>query len=270
MSVQSGRSPIDSDHLRELVRDRWSVEVVDETDSTNRRLLESDRPDRSVLVAEYQTGGRGRLDRTWTSPPRAGLLFSVLLRPRVDRANWSWLPLLTGLAVRRALLGRAPADVALKWPNDVLLGRHEHKVAGILAEAALEHVVVGVGLNVDTTRAELPVETATSLVEAGGAAQDRTGLLAAILTELDDVLVRWASCDGDVVSTGLALDYAQACSTIGRDVVVTLADRRIVGRAIGVDPAGRLRVATDEGEASVGAGDVHQIRPTRQLGHEAP
>src|SRR5207248_4297447 len=99
-----------------------------------------------VVVAEEQTAGRGRLDRSWESPPRAGLTFSVLLRP-VTAAD-SWVPLLAGLAVARALNEQAGVEAALKWPNDVIV--NDRKVAGVLAEAAGGAVVIGVGLNVTT------------------------------------------------------------------------------------------------------------------------
>ena len=140
-----------------------------------------------MLVAELQTGGRGRLDRSWSSPSRAGLTFSVLLRPTVPVPGWGWLPLLAGLALRRTVGG----DAALKWPNDLLLGPDDGKVAGILAQAGEGAVVIGVGLNVTLTAAELPVPTATSLALQGAGQLDRTVLLAGFLTELDAVLGRW-------------------------------------------------------------------------------
>ena len=104
-----------------------------------------------MLAAEQQRAGRGRLGRTWTSPPRAALTFSVLLRPAaVPRARLGWLPLLAGVAVAAAVRATTGLDAQLKWPNDVLVGTAE--LAGILAEAPGEAVVVGIGLNVSTRR----------------------------------------------------------------------------------------------------------------------
>ncbi len=188
------RLPVDVTALTAALGERWArIEVVDEVESTNARLLaDAGAPDRSVLVAEVQTAGRGRLDRTWLSPPRAGLTFSVLVRPAAPIATWGWLPLLTGVAVHDAVPG-----VLLKWPNDVLCGRDERKLAGILAQTSGEAVVLGVGLNVSTTAEELPVDTATSLALCGSSELDRTELLVAVLDRLDRRLAQWADVGGD-------------------------------------------------------------------------
>jgi BirA family transcriptional regulator, biotin operon repressor / biotin---[acetyl-CoA-carboxylase] ligase len=146
------------------------VEVVVRGGSTNAALLASaaaGAPDRSVLVAEHQDAGRGRLGREWVSPPGTGVTVSVLLRPGdVSPDRYGWLPLLTGLAVRDAVRDLVPAQVCLKWPNDLLLGAAQRKAGGILAEAASgpdgTAVVLGIGLNVAGTPAELPAG-ATSL-----------------------------------------------------------------------------------------------------------
>ena len=132
-----------------------------ETSSTNADLLATarERADRQVLVAEQQTSGRGRLDRVWTSPPRAGLLFSMLVRPRAPIAEWGWLPLLTGVALAEAVQDVAGLACALKWPNDLLLGEQRRKAAGILVQSTEDAVVIGIGLNVSTTLDELPVPT---------------------------------------------------------------------------------------------------------------
>lgn len=256
------RAPLDAARLRQELAARWaSIEVVDETASTNADLLAStDAPDRSVLVAEHQVAGRGRLERAWTSPPRAGLTFSVLLRPTPPVATWGWLPLLTGVALHDAI---APlcADAALKWPNDLLLG--DLKVAGILAQtggpdASAPGVVIGVGLNVSTTADELPVPSATSLALAGVEA-DRTDVLVAVLTALDARYAQWADVRGDAEACGLAAAYRAACATLGREVAVTGTDGAVVrGVAEGIDSSGRLQV----GHQIIGAGDVEHLRGT--------
>ena len=153
------RPPIDVEALHRALDDRWArIVVVDEDESTNTSLLQDvSPPDRAVLVAEHQTSGRGRLARTWSSPPRAGLTFSVVVRPDVPIRTWGWLPLLTGVAVREALAETTGCELALKWPNDVLHAPSERKLAGILAQTSGEAVVIGIGLNVTTTEDELPV-----------------------------------------------------------------------------------------------------------------
>jgi BirA family transcriptional regulator, biotin operon repressor / biotin---[acetyl-CoA-carboxylase] ligase len=242
----------------------WSgIEIVDATESTNADLIDAapTRPAGAVLVAEYQRTGRGRLDRRWASPPRAGLTFSVLLRPSASASLWGWLPLLTGVAVRDAVAELTGVDAALKWPNDVLLGGARRKAAGILAQVVGDAAVVGVGLNVTTTAEELPVDTATSLAIEGGAAPDRTELLVAILAELGARYMQWDAAGGDAEVSGLAGDYRNWCATIGRDVVVSGTDGdSYEGRATGVDADGRLVLTSDGRQRLVAAGDVRHLR----------
>jgi BirA family biotin operon repressor/biotin-[acetyl-CoA-carboxylase] ligase len=261
------RGPIDADSVRAALGSRWArVSVVPETASTNLDLLEDPAaPDRSLHLAEHQFAGRGRLDRTWTSPPTAGLTFSVLVRPTVSMLHWGWLPLLAGVAVHEAIAATG-VGVALKWPNDVLAGSGESpdefgKVGGILTQTSGDAVVVGIGLNVSTNQAELPVETATSLLLSGGAEMDRQELLVAILTRFDARYSQWTDFGGDAEAAGLAAAYRAACATIGRLVVARGADFAVSGRAIGVDATGRLLVETDGGEQAISAGDVEHIRP---------
>lgn len=247
---------------------RPSITVVDETASTNEDLLADESgPDRSVLVAEVQIAGRGRLGRSWVSPPGAGLTFSVLLRPEVPLLHWGWLPLLAGVAVHEAVGAVTGVPVALKWPNDVLAGTGPDralfgKIAGILAQTSGEAVVIGIGVNVSTTRAELPVESATSLALCGAMNVDRAELLTAILTRLDARSAQWADVDGDVEACGLAAAYREACATIGQVVAVTGTDGTLIhGTAIAVDESGRLRVDVDGTVRAIGAGDVEHVRP---------
>ncbi|SCX51669.1 BirA family transcriptional regulator, biotin operon repressor / biotin-[acetyl-CoA-carboxylase] ligase [Klenkia marina] len=236
------------------------VEVVDEIGSTNAALAaRADGEDEGlVLVAEHQVAGRGRLDRTWTSPPRAGVTVSVLLRPDVPAARRGWLSMLTGVALAESLSGLA--RTSLKWPND-LLAPDGRKLAGILAEVADGGVVVGVGLNVSTRPDELP-DTGTSLSELTGDVVDRAPVLLGYLRELETRYRRWVEHAGDPVSSGLAADYLAWCSTVGADVRVTMPDDTVLdGVAEAVDWDGRLVVRTPEGRVELSAGDVRHVRP---------
>jgi BirA family biotin operon repressor/biotin-[acetyl-CoA-carboxylase] ligase len=246
------------------------VEVVEEAGSTNAVVADRARagePDGLVVVAEHQTAGRGRLDRSWEAPARSSLTFSVLLRPTVPGDRWPWLPLLTGHAVATAL-DAGGYHAAVKWPNDVLLGTgaDERKVAGILVERvetdAGPAAVVGVGLNVSMTAEELPVPEATSLALARpGVVPDRTGLLVQLLLTLWKAYDAWQT-GGDQAAERVAASYAVGCATIGRDVRVALPDgETLTGRAVEIDPNGRLVVLTGSGERTpVGAGDVVHVR----------
>jgi BirA family biotin operon repressor/biotin-[acetyl-CoA-carboxylase] ligase len=206
-----------------------------------------------VVVAEHQTAGRGRLDRTWETPPRSALTMSLLLVPRAPAGEWPWLPLLAGYAAARALR-QLGALVTLKWPNDVLLG--DLKLGGILTERvdtpSGPALVAGVGINVDQAREELPVEEATSLA-LEGAAVDRTDLLSGLLRSLRteyDAFQR-----GELAALRTA--YTASCATVGREVRVELpSGETLTGEATGIDEGGRLLVAAGAGVVPVSAGDV--------------
>ena len=242
-----------------------SLEVVPRIGSTNAALVTAaaaDAPEGAVLVAEHQDAGRGRLDRTWTSPPGAGLTVSLLVRPDVPAARRSWLPLLTGVALAEAVAAAAGVRASLKWPND-LLAPGGAKLAGILAEASGRAVVVGVGLNVSTRAEELP-GTGTSLQLQRGAPVDRGAVLLAFLQEFEQRYLRWTAVLGDPVSSGLAGDYLAWSSTVGTAVQVTLPDGQTLdGVAEAVDWDGRLVVRTAAGTVELAAGDVRYVRPGR-------
>jgi BirA family transcriptional regulator, biotin operon repressor / biotin---[acetyl-CoA-carboxylase] ligase len=258
------RAALDAAALaRALVRPGglWrEIRVVAETGSTNADLMAAARAGAAeglVLAAEAQTAGRGRLGRSWASPPRAALTFSVLLRPAtVPATQRGWLPLLAGVAVATALRDGATAGAVLKWPNDVLIG--ERKVAGILAEAHEDAVVLGIGLNVTLTAADLPVPTATSLLLAGAATASRPALLAAIAGELATRYRAWCAAPGD---PAWREDYLRWCATVGREVRAELPGGAVLtGTAVDVDPVGRLVVQTGGGPVPVGAGDLVHLR----------
>jgi BirA family transcriptional regulator, biotin operon repressor / biotin---[acetyl-CoA-carboxylase] ligase len=251
----ASRPPLDPARLVTPVD--WSVEVVETAPSTNVQVAERARSGAAgeglVIVAEHQTAGRGRLDRTWETPARSAVTMSLLLVPRASAADWPWLPLLTGYAVARALR-QLGAAVSLKWPNDVLLG--DRKLAGILTERVDTPtgpaVVAGVGVNVDLTREELPHDGATSL-SLEGVAVDRTDLLSALLRSLRteyDAFQR-----GELAALRSA--YATSCATLGREVRVALPNGdTLAGEATGIDEGGRLLVSGPGGVVPVSAGDV--------------
>ena len=263
-----GRPALDSAALQAaLTRDGglWrSLEVVDEVGSTNAELAVRARDadefgEGAVLVAEHQAAGRGRLDRVWTSPPRAGLTVSFLLRPDVPAARRGWLPLLTGVALAEAVGEVTGVRASLKWPND-LLAVDGRKLAGILAESTGTAVVVGVGLNVSTTESELP-DTGTSLGRILGAVVDRGPLLLAFLRAVERRYRLWTAALGDPVASGLAQDYLAWSSTVGTTVSVSLPDGSTLdGVAEAVDWDGRLVVTTAAGRVELASGDVRHVR----------
>ncbi|MFJ8012946.1 biotin--[acetyl-CoA-carboxylase] ligase [Streptomyces sp. NPDC096339] len=266
------RPPLNEEALRRaLVTDGglWtSLEVVAATGSTNSDLAAraAQLADGAVLVAEEQTAGRGRLDRSWVAPARSGLFFSVLLKPgdAVPQERWGWLTLLAGVATATGLSRAAGVDTALKWPNDLLVtvDGEERKTAGILAERVGDGVVVGIGLNVTLTEDELPVPEAGSLSLAKAAVTDRDPLLRAVLRSLEQWYGDWREAGGDPAASGLQETYAAGCATLGRHVRADLpGGRTLTGTAEAVDAEGRLVIRTAENRhEAVTAGDVVHLR----------
>ena len=268
------RPPLDGVALtKQVVRPDglWrEVLVVERTGSTNTDCAARARagaPEGLVLAAEEQTAGRGRLGRTWLSPPRAALTFSVLLRPvGVPPVRRGWLPLLAGVAAATAVRQVSGLDVRLKWPNDLLLG--PRKLAGILAEQSGGAVIAGIGVNVSATRGELPATgaaalPATSLLLEGSASLDRERLLGEILAQIERWYQAWRDTQipGDPQASGLRAAYLGLCSTLGRDVRADLPAGTVIrGTAAGIDTEGRLIVRTPDGEVAVSAGDVRHLR----------
>lgn len=280
------RPPLNAAALRRAVvtpEALWtSLDVVESTGSTNSDLVAraaQGAPEGTVLVAEEQTAGRGRLDRRWTAPARSGLFFSILLRPgeRVESGpaagahpvpahHWGWLPLLAGVATATALSRAAGVDTSLKWPNDLLVpvDGEERKAGGILAERAVgTAVVVGIGLNVSLKAEELPVPSAASLTLAGALGTDRDPLLRAVLRSLDQWYATWRAAGGDPAKSLLQQTYAAGCATLGRQVRAELpGGEQLAGTAVAVDGDGRLVIAGPSGERAVAAGDVVHLRPS--------
>ena len=218
-------------------------------DSTNRYLLDLARagaPEGVVVVADYQSAGRGRLGRSWEASPGAALLASILLRPDPDTLapDRRWL---AAAAVALAGAEACGPNVGIKWPNDLL--RDDRKLAGILAEADEGAIVVGIGINVSSAP---PGAACLELASDGRAAPvDRGQLLAALLTNLE----RWCDRWDDVASA-----YRARCATIGRQVRLELPDgTSVVGQATAVAPDGGLRVQAQNGEFAFHAADVIHV-----------
>ncbi|NLE97358.1 MAG: biotin--[acetyl-CoA-carboxylase] ligase [Propionibacterium sp.] len=245
-----------------LASTMWDrVDVVASTGSTNLDLAAAARGGARgprVLIAGEQTAGRGRMARSWESPAGSSVAMSVLLEPEQGWEAWGWLSLLAGCAVSAALEELAPegVDVALKWPNDVLVDGG--KVCGILSER-IEHpagarAVVGMGINLSLRRDELPVPHATSLALAGytAGAED---VVVAVLEHFERYYNFWER-DGTLREA-----YTARCASIGAELTISIAGEAPkpgVGR--GVDDDGRLIVETADGLETFAVGDVVHAR----------
>jgi BirA family transcriptional regulator, biotin operon repressor / biotin---[acetyl-CoA-carboxylase] ligase len=215
-------------------------------------------PEGTIVLADHQTAGRGRLGRVWTAPPGSSLMLSVVLRPELPPARAWAVAAVAGVALADAALALGVPGVALKWPNDLLLGGR--KAAGLLAEARTGVVLLGMGVNVTQTAADLPPELrarATSLSAAAGRPVERAALLAAWG-------MRFEAGYRDLVTGGRALlpAWRGHLATLGQEVRVERVRREpLSGRAVDVGPGGELIVRLPDGAmATVSAGDVEHLR----------
>lgn len=255
-----------------------ALHLLGETSSTNTiavALAQGGAPDGTVVIAESQTAGRGRLGRQWHSPPGKNLYCSIILRavPTPDRvAQWlSWVPLISAMATARAIQVRNALRPSVKWPNDILIGRR--KVAGLLCESGgwgtpLAFVVVGIGINVNSHPETFPPnlrELATSMAAEAGRPFDRAALLATLLSELE------IRCETFLLGrpTDVMQEYLARCSTLGQRVRVNLASGHSVeGWAETIAPDGSLRIiregapdgSYDGSVVDIRAGDVVHLR----------
>ena len=217
---------------------------VDSCESTQ-ALVDTTLPEGAIVVADHQTAGRGRLGRTWEAPPGTSILCSVLLKPPGERPMPE-LSLVAGVAVADALELEVELATQLKWPNDVMLRRT--KVAGCLAETKDGAVVLGVGVNVNQARDQLPAG-AGSLRTLTGREWDREELLATLLRELRVRYGEWLAGGLDAVYDGLApRDFLR-----GRRVTVNGTS----GVAVKIDRKGRLEIDVGTGDlVAVDSGEV--------------
>lgn len=240
------------------------LEVLDESASTNAalRVLSADVaawPHLSVLITDNQTAGRGRLDRSWVAPAGSALAISVLIRELPSQPEAvGWIPLVAGLAMAdAATVQLADHEVAVKWPNDVLVGGR--KICGILAESTGSAVVLGAGINTAMSPDQLPVPTATSFT-ALGAVCDEDRLVADYLRRLEGLLSALAAW-GDGDRSGVHAAVSARCATLGREVDVALPDgTSLHGTAVRLAADGRLCVDSGGEETLVSAGDVVHAR----------
>jgi BirA family biotin operon repressor/biotin-[acetyl-CoA-carboxylase] ligase len=248
-----------------------TLHVLEEVASTNSAVASLARdttPHGTVVVAESQTAGRGRLGRHWHSPSGKNLYCSILLRAMPEREQqplWlSWIPLIAALAVSRAVQATTSMKPSVKWPNDILAGNR--KLGGVLCESSgvgTDHacVIVGIGVNVNLRRDEFPEELreiATSVLIETGHPCDRAALLSALLGEMETRCESFlAGNHGDILE-----EYLLRCSTIGRRVRIELArGEQMDGTAESIRPDGSLRIFRhDRTTIDIRAGDVIHLR----------
>lgn len=234
-------------------------EEVDSTNSRARSLARQGALEGEVVIAERQSAGRGRLGRSWVSPPYANLYFSLILRPTLAPADAPQVTLMAAVALADAVAAFSPEPPVIKWPNDILVDGK--KLAGILTESAcdserIEFVILGIGVNVNFPRRLMPAairERATSLMEVAGKPVDRERFLRRLIQDLD-------RCYGTLEESGfaaLAPRWQARFGLRGKRVRVEAASGALIGTAVGIDRDGALLVADERGALRrVVAGDV--------------
>jgi len=236
-----------------------AYETTDSTMDVAHRLAAAGEPEGSVVVAEGQARGRGRMGRGWVSPKGKGIYASFILRPAVHLSEVPAITLTAAVGVAQAIEKAAGMKPEIKWPNDLLIG--SKKVAGILTELNAElnrvnYVVLGIGINVNTPRRHLPAH-ATSLVEESGEKVDRLTLARTLFAELDRAYAQFLD-HGIAPILGTWRRYA---GFLGRRIRVATEGRVVDGQAVDVDSGGALLVRTDTGLVeSVSAGEVLMVR----------
>jgi BirA family biotin operon repressor/biotin-[acetyl-CoA-carboxylase] ligase len=254
MEVEMVREALNESAMNATLRDSyWRVSVLQSATSTQTELAAKvNLQHGDVFVTEYQSAGRGRLDRTFEAPKSSALLFSLYLEPKRSKLEWSAIPLLAGISLLTAL-NNLDKNVKfnLKWPNDLLIGKK--KVAGVLVEARENGVIIGIGLNVEMENSELPVTNATSLTLAKFDQLDRNTILSAALRSLAETIELWES------GSELPLEqYRRDSSTIGQEVEVHLPSGEILkSRAVDINEIGELQLASG---VLVNVGDVIHLR----------
>lgn len=238
----------------------WRIERFDEIDSTNTYLsqrVQESSPEGVVVVANFQSAGRGRRDRQWVAPAGSSLLCSILLRPPLSIDQLMLAVATVALSTRGALVRLCGLRPALKWPNDLVVG--ENKLAGLLAEVVVDRgplaVIVGLGVNLTSKGPE--GVASTSVRDEAGVTIAPEALLDLVLEEIE---ARRPLLDTEEGQRALRREYEGALSTLGQCVRVELADRAVIGEAIGLDDAGRLIVSVEGVEQVIGVGDVVHLR----------
>jgi len=253
MGTDTPRAPLDQSRITSALSQYWRVSVVDLTTSTQddlaKKIISGEGASGDVIVANYQSAGRGRLDRSFLAPPSTALLFSIYLHPERPRDDWGFIPLLAGFSLADTLR-KIGANISIKWPNDLLI--EEMKLGGIISTIAGPGVIIGIGINVSTTIDELPIDTATSLAIAGVTKLDRNFLLPLLLNAFEKDFTAWDQGESFLDK------YSQLSATLDKEVtIVGPSESRIQSRARSFDESGRLHLTDGQ---IVTVGDVIHLR----------
>ncbi len=239
------------------------LEIVDSTNSYARDLVRREAAEGTIVTADRQTAGRGRLERSWLSAPSQNVLASIILYPERELDEWGGIPLMAGLAVARAVLALSGVDAHLSWPNDVLV--ENRKLSGILVESGQlgnrSWAVVGIGINVNQIRFEGDYRRVpTSLMLEAGRPFDTGEVLAIVCSEFDRLYASW-SASGNVP---ILAAWRLSTRMFGGIITIEESGRRREGRAVDLGQDGSLMIELADGSVErLLAGDV-SLKEERQ------
>jgi BirA family biotin operon repressor/biotin-[acetyl-CoA-carboxylase] ligase len=238
------------------------IEYHDELGSTNAealRLAQQDAQEGTIVIADGQSDGRGRLDRSWESPPSMNLYLSVILRPDIPAASASLVPLMVGVAVADVISQSCPGRVRLKWPNDILIDGK--KICGILTEMRtrtdrVQFIIAGIGVNLNMRRLHFPRElreTATSLQIETECSVDRLDFAVRLIETLE----RWYRIYLNEGQDHIRESWLKYADIIGQKIEVVFKGDSLRGTVVGLDESGALLLEGETGVQQVLAGDVY-------------
>ena len=265
--IFKNRAPLDAQLLEQELLLRqclWQNAIVkDEVTSTNdiaRELVASNIEEGTFVLANFQTKGRGRQNRSWEAPKNSSIFISIVLKPNSEK-NLGWIPLLVGLALHKSLEAETRKDIKIKWPNDLVLveNSQEFKFAGILVERTNEYVIAGVGINFDQEKEELPVSNASSLKQILQSSMTKESVIAAFLTELS---ARWLEENNATTwpTPSLVREYKTNCITLNKKITAQLPGGEVINAQVAdISQTGELVVKTDDGTRTLSSADIHLI-----------
>ncbi len=265
--IFKNRAPLDAQLLEQELLLRqclWQNAIIkDEVTSTNdiaRELVSRNIEEGTFVLANFQTNGRGRQNRNWEAPKNSSIFISIVLKPKSEN-NLGWIPLLVGLSLHKALEAETRKDIRIKWPNDLVLveNHQEFKFAGILVERINNQVIVGVGINFDQEKEELPVNNASSLKQILQSPMSKESVIAAFLAELS---ARWLEENNASLwpTPSLVRDYKTNCITLDKKITAQLPGGAVINaKAVDISQTGELIVKTDDGTRSLSSADIHLI-----------
>lgn len=224
---------------------------IDSTNTIAKKMAAEGAFEGTVIIAEEQTGGRGRLGRSWISPKGTGIWMSIVLRPNIEPTEAAKITQITAAAVATAIRKVTGCNVGIKWPNDIII--HKKKVCGILTEMSAElnsvnYIIVGIGINVNVDFEDFPEEVrkiATSIKICSGKEVSRKDIVKEILHEFQKLYVDFIENKNIKKSIHICKNYSV---TLGKQVKIKNRDKEMIAEAVDLTEDGQLVIKNEWGE----------------------